>query len=65
MKEGKLILKRQDGEFPTTKIGDHRFSITRLSESGLEEFALVRGGDGKVEYLHIGRHALKKVQARK
>ena len=65
LKEGKLILKRQDGEFPTTKIGDYRFSITRPSESGAEEFALVRAGDGKVEYLHIGRHALKKVQARK
>jgi CubicO group peptidase (beta-lactamase class C family) len=64
-KEGKLILKRQDGEFPITKIGDYRFSITKPSESGTEEFALVRAGDGKVEYLHIGRHALKKVQAKK
>jgi CubicO group peptidase (beta-lactamase class C family) len=65
LKEGKLILKRQDGEFPITKIGDHRFSITKSSESGAEEFVLVRGGDGKTEYLHIGRHALKKVQAKK
>jgi hypothetical protein len=65
VKEGKLILKQQDGAFPITKIGDYRFSITKPSESGAEEFVLVRGGDGKGEYLHIGRHALKKVPAKK
>ena len=65
LKEGKLILKRQDGEFPITKTGDYRFSIARPSESGAEEFVLVRAGDGKAEYLHIGRHALKKVQPKK
>jgi CubicO group peptidase (beta-lactamase class C family) len=65
VKEGKLVLKRGDGEFPVTKIGDYRFSIIKPSESETEEFVLVRGGDGKAEYLHIGRHALKKVQAKK
>jgi CubicO group peptidase (beta-lactamase class C family) len=65
VKEGKLILKQQDGAFPITKIGDYRFSITKPGESGAEEFVLVRGGDGKGEYLHIGRHALKKVPAKK
>jgi CubicO group peptidase (beta-lactamase class C family) len=64
LKQGRLVLKRGDGEFPITKIGDHRFSIVKPSESEAEEFVLVRGGDGKAEYLHIGRHALKKVQAK-
>ena len=64
-KQGTLILKREDGEFPTKKTGDHRFSIVKPSESEAEEFVLVRGRDGKTEYLHMGRHALKKVQAKK
>ena len=65
MKEGKLVLKWKDGEFLITKTGDYRFSFTKPSESGAEEFVLVRGGDGKTKYLHIGRHALKKIQAKK
>lgn len=60
VKENKLVLKLEDGEFPITKIGDHRFSITKPDESELQEFVVVRGVDGKAEYLHMGRHALKK-----
>jgi hypothetical protein len=62
VKEGKLILKREDGEFPITKIGNCRFSINKPSGSEPEEFVLVPGAKGKAEYLHIGRHALRKVQ---
>jgi len=62
LKEGKLILKREDGEFPITKIGNCRFSIIKPSGSEPEEFVLVPGAKGKAEYLHIGRHALRKVQ---
>jgi hypothetical protein len=58
-------MKPFNGEFPITKIGDYRFSIIRPSESEPEEFVLVRSRDGKPEYLHIGRHALKKVQAKR
>ena len=65
MKVGKLVLKREDGEFPITKIGNCRFSIKKPNESEAEEFEMVRAADGKVEYLHIGRHALRKVQAKK
>ena len=65
LKQGRLVLKREDGEYPITKIGDHRFSIVKSSESEAEEFVLVRGGDGKAEYLHMGRHALKRVQTGK
>ena len=65
MKEGRLVLKRENGEFPITKIGNCRFSITKPTESEAEEFVLVRGADGRAEYLHIGRHALRKVQTKK
>ena len=60
MKEGKLVIKREDGVFPITKIGDRHFSIIKPGESEPEEFVLVRVGNGKAEYLHIGRHALTK-----
>jgi len=60
VKGNKLILKLDDGEFLITKIGDYRFSITKPNESEAQEFVLVRGSDGKAEYLHIARHALKK-----
>jgi len=60
VKKGKLVLKRADGEFPITKIGNCRFSIIKPSESEAEEFVLVPGANGKAEYLHMGRHALKK-----
>jgi CubicO group peptidase (beta-lactamase class C family) len=62
VKHGRLILKKQDGEFPTTKIGDHRFLIPKTKESEAEEFVLVLAADGKAKYLHIGRHALRKVR---
>jgi CubicO group peptidase (beta-lactamase class C family) len=65
VKQGRLVLKREDGEFPITKIADRRFSIINPREPEVEEFVLVRGSDGKAEYLHIGRHALKKVQPHK
>jgi CubicO group peptidase (beta-lactamase class C family) len=64
VRQGRLVLKREDGEFPIKKIGDHRFSIIKPNESEAEEFVLVRAADSKAEYLHIGRHALKKVQAK-
>jgi hypothetical protein len=63
VKQGRLVLQREDGEFPITKIGNYRFSIRKPGESEAEEFVLVRGADGKREYLHIERHALRKVQA--
>lgn len=65
VKQGRLILKRQDDEFPIRKIGAYRFSIIKPSESEGDEFVLVPRSDGKVAYLHIGRHALRKVEAKK
>jgi CubicO group peptidase (beta-lactamase class C family) len=61
VKQDKLILKRADGEFPISKIGNCRFSIVKPSDKR-EEFVLVPGANGKAEYLHMDRHALRKVQ---
>lgn len=63
-KEGKLFLRREEGQFPITKIGNYRFSVEKQSESA-EEFVLVPAANGKIEYLHIGRHALIKLQDNK
>jgi CubicO group peptidase (beta-lactamase class C family) len=65
VKDGRLVLKRENDEFPITKIGKDRFSIIQPRQSEATEFVLVRAADGKAEYLHIGRHALRKVQAQK
>lgn len=65
VKKSRLVIRREDGEFPVAKIGDYRFSITEPGETEAEEFVLVPGADGKAEYLHIGRHALRKVHAKK
>jgi CubicO group peptidase (beta-lactamase class C family) len=60
VKDGKLYLKLEEGEFLVTKAGSYRFSFEKQVESS-EEFVLVPSANGKIEYLHIGRHALKKV----
>src|SRR4029434_1409281 len=64
-KQGTLVLKREDGEFPITKIDKHRFSFIKPGKSESEEFVLVPDAHGRAKYLHIGRHALRKVQAQK
>jgi CubicO group peptidase (beta-lactamase class C family) len=61
VKQGKLLLKEADGEFPVTKVGNYRFSISKQCDSATEEFVLVPDDNGKILYLHMGRHALKKV----
>lgn len=62
--EGKLFLKREDGEFPIFKVGQYRFSIIKSEASAAEEFVLIATYDGEL-YLHIERHAFKKVTIKK
>lgn len=58
MKDGRLYLRQSgsDRMSPVIKIGDHRFSNEGT------HFVLIPGNDGRIEYLHIVGHALKKVQ---
>jgi hypothetical protein len=63
VKESKLYLKREDGQFPVTKIGAYRFSVPKSGASDTEEFVMVPANDN-IWYLHIGRHALRKVVKR-
>jgi CubicO group peptidase (beta-lactamase class C family) len=64
VKDCKLFLKLADGEFPVTKVGNYRFSIKKQSNSVVEEFVFVTDANGKIEYLHMGRHALKKMSTK-
>jgi CubicO group peptidase (beta-lactamase class C family) len=63
VKEGRLYLKKEDGQFPVTKIGAYRFYVTKSGASDTEEFVMVPAND-HIWYLHIGRHALRKVMKR-
>jgi CubicO group peptidase (beta-lactamase class C family) len=65
MKGGKLVLRQEDIEFPIKKIGNYRFSIMKAGKSKVEDFVLIPDANGKAEYLHIGRHALKKIHTNK
>lgn len=62
VKEGKLFLRQGAVEMPVTKSGEARLSFTPPNTSNSQEFAVVRGASGKVEFLHTGSVAFKKVQ---
>src|SRR5262249_2865025 len=47
-------------DLPVTKVGDHFFTITPVGSTVPITFALVKGANGKVEYMHIGGRALKR-----
>jgi hypothetical protein len=52
VKDGQLVLRRFGDEFPVTKIGEHRFSVTPEGGSP-QEFLIVLGPDGKPAYLQM------------
>jgi CubicO group peptidase (beta-lactamase class C family) len=53
---GKLFLKQGGSELPIQKLGDSRFATNHNGQS--REFVIVRGTNGRVEYLHTGLRAL-------
>lgn len=57
IKEGKLFIKQDDGEYPLKKIGTDKFTYGNSNEN---EIVLVRGSDGKVEHLFNGIYSAKK-----
>jgi CubicO group peptidase (beta-lactamase class C family) len=60
VQNGKLFWKRRDELLPLVKTGNYRFMIASPDPNELEEFVLVTGSDGKVEYLHMDGRAYKR-----
>jgi hypothetical protein len=61
LKDGKLFLKQGPNQLPISKVGDTRFSAISPGNSRPMEFALVPGADGRVEYIHVGLRAAKRI----
>lgn len=62
MKEGKLVFRTGTSERLVKKIGDGRFMATLPAESRGTEFSIIRTATGKVEFLHAGGRAMKKLE---
>jgi CubicO group peptidase (beta-lactamase class C family) len=60
VKEGKLYYKYGKAEWPVKKIGSNRFSYTPAGPLGAQEFLLIPGKSGKIEYLHIWGEVARK-----
>jgi CubicO group peptidase (beta-lactamase class C family) len=60
-KEGKLWLKDRDAMLPVTKSGERYFYVGEPGSDVVQEFSLVQGAGGKIEYLHRAGRALKKM----
>lgn len=61
LKGGRLWLKENGTELPISKMGENLFSAAAPGSSFSQEFFLVKGSGGKVEYLHRAGRALKKL----
>jgi CubicO group peptidase (beta-lactamase class C family) len=58
VRDGKLFIKEEGGEFALTKVGERTFSY---GNSGENQIIFVPGADGKAEHLFMGLYAAKKV----
>ncbi|MGH7460925.1 MAG: serine hydrolase domain-containing protein, partial [Longimicrobiales bacterium] len=58
-RDGKLILRQGATELPLQKISDLKFAV---DVGQRREFVVVRGANGRVEYLHTGLRALARQQ---
>lgn len=59
-KEGKLYYRVGKAEWPVKKIGANRFAYTPTGPLGTQEFVLIPGKSGKIEYLHFGGEVSRK-----
>jgi CubicO group peptidase (beta-lactamase class C family) len=60
-KDGKLWLKERNALLPVTKHGAGHFSAGEPGSDSSQDFTLVKGPGGKIEYLHRAGRALKKI----
>ncbi len=65
VKDGKLFAKLQGMEAAVTKTGNNRLSMALPISPEPLAIVVVRGADGKIEYIHGGLRALRKEQASK
>ena len=67
VKAQKLFLREENVEMAVTKIGDYRFTVARITRrtGAPQELALVPDANGKIEYLHLGGRAYKRVSGQK
>lgn len=59
-KDGKLYIKQFGSELPVTKIGEHRFAVSRPGSAAAQEFELAAGPDGKPDLLQMFVWAFKR-----
>jgi CubicO group peptidase (beta-lactamase class C family)/pimeloyl-ACP methyl ester carboxylesterase len=62
-RDGKLYLRRFGSEFPLTKVGENRFSLTPPGASQAEDIRLVPGSGEKPDYLQMYLWAFRKILA--
>jgi CubicO group peptidase (beta-lactamase class C family) len=62
IKNGRLLFKGMGREGEVSNLGDSRFSAGLPDDSQPINFMLMKGADGKAEFLFLGGRALSKVQ---
>ena len=62
MKDGKLLFKTGSNEQVVKKIADGRFMATLPGASRGPQFSMIRTATGKVEFLHAGGRAMRKLE---
>jgi CubicO group peptidase (beta-lactamase class C family) len=61
VKDGKLFLKQGSNEMALSNVGENRFTAVPPGASNPVNFVLIPGQDGKIEYLHAGLRAAKRM----
>ena len=61
IRDGKLFMKQGSSELAISKVGDNRFTAVASGSSNPMNFVLVPGADGRIEYLHAGLRAAKRM----
>jgi CubicO group peptidase (beta-lactamase class C family) len=61
VRNGQLVLKQGSNESVISKVGANRFTAVQPGSSNSQNFVLLPGPDGKIEYLHAGLRAAKRM----
>jgi CubicO group peptidase (beta-lactamase class C family) len=61
IQDGKLVIRERGSTLPVIKLGERRFGVVRPGAARPQEFFLVPGVDGRIEYFFRGGRALKRL----